>query len=174
MQIERNIVSMKVKEKPLLAQLETLRSLMQAQYTQLDHLRSLFPPVRCASQWGIDRDIQNLPVCIRDRWKYRFFVQPKLTLCLSQVCQYCRHIAIDTEQLWSPIYISLKNTSPGQFATLKLFLERSGTGLLDISIVRLSNPYPDDWDRFSDQLELLPAISRWRHTYVFGKMRYGI
>jgi hypothetical protein len=45
MQVEHNIASMKVEEKSLLVQLETLHSSMQVQYTQLDHLRSLCPRI---------------------------------------------------------------------------------------------------------------------------------
>jgi hypothetical protein len=92
------------------------------------------------------------------------------------VCRYWGYIAIDTGLLWSFIYIGLENTSPGQFKMLSLFLERSGTQPLDISlIVGLSTPCPDDWHRFADQLALIfPAISRRRRVYVFGEMRHGI
>ena len=134
---------------------------MQAQYTQLDHLRSLCPLIVVLPN-EILIEIFKTYLSVSEIDENTAFVQPTLTLRLSQVCRYWRHIAIDTDQLWSPVYIGHENTSPGQFATLKLFLERSGIEPLDISIiVKLSNPYPDDWDRFADQLELiLLAISK--------------
>jgi hypothetical protein len=175
MQIEHNIASMKTEGKALLVRLETLRSSMQVQYAQLDHLHSLCPRIIVLPN-EILIEIFKAYLSVSKVDEDTAFVQQKTTLCLSHVCRYWRQISIDTRQLWSPIYIGLENNSPGQFSMLQLFLERSGTGPLDISIiVKLSTPYPDDWVKFADQLKLiLPAISRWRRIYVFGEMRHGI
>lgn len=90
---------------------------------------------------------------------------------LSQVCRYWRSVALATPTLWSSI--TMNKPERRDFATIRLWLDRSGSSPLHLSLVETPPPGSGSKNLLTEALFaiLTTEVHRWKDIYFrFGRI----
>jgi hypothetical protein len=162
--LENEIGTMEATESDLVVELEALRASMQKHRSRINQLRSDCAPIASVPNEILLAIFEAGPSTFEEREGY--------AVCISQVSQLWRDIALATPSLWSWIRVDCQYIGDGQLRMLDLFIERSGKHPLEIAISLVRDEDDIYWVDFHDQThKIFPLISRWHSLLLSGNIR---